>query len=183
MVERQNATAKADRLYVNGYIIKEQRSAEITPLFVLPSIEDVIPRIPGEYSIVLRDSQDKLLARYNFTPSDSHVMDGLTTLYFTELVPFEAGMDRVEIEGPGGVLKSIHPGSSTPTVELLSPNGGETVVGDSVTVSWKANDQDGDTMFNNLQYSPDNGTSWLIVDQNINAASVKVDLIPGSFSL
>ena len=85
-------------------------------------------------------------------------------LAIDELVPFVAGTAQVDILGPNGqVLASVKAGANPPTVKVLSPNGGESLDGDEITVSWEAADADGDPLSFTVQYSPDNGKSWNVV--------------------
>ena len=96
-------------------------------------------------------------------------------LFISELVPYQAGTTRVDIEGLGGtLLTSVSAGAGTPSVNVTSPNGGEVLTG-SFTVSWTASDPDGDPLNFNVQYSPDNGTTWEMVAQNVSKKSVDMD--------
>ena len=65
-------------------------------------------------------------------------------------------------ESPYTLTAVFTPRNESPTVALLSPNGGETFfVGDSVTVSWTASDpEDGTDLAVDLAYSADAGTTW-----------------------
>lgn len=168
--------APADRLFVNGSIDSGTGQADLGPLYLLPGVEDLIPRVPGDYAVVLRGKMGNELARYPFTPSVSYLGNGSEVLFFTELVPYAAGTDRADLEGPGGiVLAFVQAGSAFPTVTLLSPNGGEVFTGTSIPVSWTAGDTDGDPLSFSLQYSPDNGASWMLVASNVTATTVNVD--------
>ena len=82
------------------------------PLFVIPNAGDLKERVPGNYAITLRDGAGTVLARYPFTPEQ---VDGgpalagdpgraVTGLLINELVPYVAGTNRVDIEGPGGAV-------------------------------------------------------------------------------
>jgi hypothetical protein len=93
-----------------------------------------------------------------------------------------AGAVRVEILGPSGLMAAVQSGANPPTVTLLAPNGGETLVGD-VAVSWTASDSDGDPLTFNVQYSPDNGASWELLAHNLTGASITLpaaDFVAGS---
>jgi hypothetical protein len=154
-------------------------------LFIVPDAGDIEPRTPGPYAIVLRNARGEELARYPFTPDQSHsgpvqpssaAQGESDSLSISELVPFVAGATRVDIEGPGGgLLHTVTAGPNTPTVAVVSPNGGETLTGPTVTVSWSANDLDGDPLTFNVQYSNDNGASWKMVAQNVTGNSVVLD--------
>ncbi len=160
--------AAVDRLAVYGSINLESGTVEtLLPLSIWFAAADIEPRLPGPYAIVLRGAGQTELARYPFTPdpasggADPTGDDGPETAGISELVPYVTGTVRVDIEGPGGsLLASVSAGPAAPTVTLLSPNGGETLVSDPITVSWSAADADGDPLTFNLFYSPDGGASW-----------------------
>ena len=64
---------------------------------------------------------------------------------------------------------------TAPTITLLSPNGGETLQGDTLAISWAANDLNDDALTFYLQYSPDNGTTWHGVAENISDNHIDID--------
>jgi hypothetical protein len=163
---------------VTGQINAGTLAVQLDPMFVIPDAGDIEPREPGPYAIVLRGPGGMELARYPFTPDevrdgpalqppDEVVIEDVNLLAITELVPYVGGTTRVDIEGAGGVLASVVAGPAAPTVAVLSPNGGETLDGDTIPVSWSANDPDGDDLFFNVQYSWDNGQNWEMVAQNL----------------
>jgi hypothetical protein len=80
------------------------------------------------------------------------------TFFF--VVPFEADtrdivLYRGDIEF---ARRTVSP--SAPTVQLLTPNGGE-VVNAELYIAWEAQDADWDSTFYTVQYSPDAGASWV----------------------
>ncbi len=181
------AGSTTDRLVVVGTIHPATNTMSLQPLFILPNADEVEPRVPGPYAIVLRTAAGAELARYPFTPSESQgdpaPSQGSesapeTVLFADELVPYVAGTDWVDIEGPGGaVLKTVRAGANPPSVHVLSPNGGEVLSGATVPVLWTASDVDGDPLTFNVQYSRDDGSSWEMVAQNLKGTSVDLDAI------
>lgn len=152
------------------------------PLYVLPNAAEIEPTTPGPYAIVLRNAGGGELARYPFTPAAMHGGPLLQTqsqrdvelLSISELVPYVAGTTRVDIEGPAGVLKTVTAGVAPPTVTLLTPNGGETLTADPVTVAWSAADPDGDPLTFAVQYTADNGATWQMVTQSITETTALI---------
>jgi hypothetical protein len=99
-------------------------------------------------------------------------------LLIDKLVPYVAGATRVEIAGAGGsVLATASAGPASPTVRIISPNGGEILPGDPITVTWTASDADNDPLTFNVQYSPDNGATWEMVAQNVSGNSVVIGAV------
>jgi hypothetical protein len=175
-------TEETDRLMITGYIDPNANEMVLYPMFVLPDAPDLKPLVPGEYTIVLRNSGGQDLARYGFTPDlvETNALDAgevgesQTFLMVTELVPFIPGTYTIEFFGPEGVLATITRGDSVPEVQIVSPNGGEVLFGENITVSWEASEGDAEAMFFNLQYSPDGGRSWKLVAQNLVGSSTVV---------
>jgi hypothetical protein len=179
------ASATTDRLLVVGSIDPATKVVQLQPLFILPNAVEVQMRVPGPYAIVLRNAAGTELARYPFTPSESHTdpsdspeSESKAVLFVDELVPYVADTGRVDIEGSGGtVLTTVSAGANAPSVRVVSPNGGEVLSGATIPVSWTASDIDGDPLAFNVQYTRDGGSSWEMVAQNLKGTSVELDAI------
>lgn len=177
-----DASTATDRLLVSGSIDPATDAVELATLYVVPDAAEIEPSIPGPYAIVLRGAGGVELARYPFTPTEMHGSPPLQPsndrdvdlLSISEFVPYLAGTNRVDIEGPGGLLKTVTAGAALPTVTLLSPNGGGTLTGDPVAVSWQASDPDGDPLNFSVQYTSDDGATWQIVSQDVTESSVLI---------
>ena len=73
-----------------------------------------------------------------------------------------------------------------PTVRLLSPNDGETWAGTGTyTITWTANDLDGDTLHFALAYSTDGGATWIPAGLDLTGTqhALDVSLLPGGTSV
>ncbi len=172
-----------DRLQVVGSIDGDSGEVTLGPLFILPDATELEPRVPGEYAIVLRDEAGAELARYAFTPSEVIQDDAplaadrppRTLLFFSELAPYVDGTARVDIEGPSGLLATVTAGMTPPAVEILSPNGGEDMEADAVVVDWQAEDADGDSITFDVEFTTDDGETWMVVAQSITETSIAID--------
>jgi len=161
---------------VIGKIDTATGTAELEPLFVLPDVVATEPRVPGDYSIILRTAAGGELARYTFAPATMEPGPSLpdnpgdsvpSFLLISEMVPYMSGADQVVIQGPFGTLAQVSAGSRSPLVTVQSPNGGETLSGDSVTVRWAASDADGDSLAFSVEFSPDDGATWELVAHGV----------------
>jgi len=96
-------------------------------------------------------------------------------LFVSELPPYVHGTGQVDLEDPSGLLTSVSAGLSAPDITLVWPNGGELLDGGTVNVWWSASDPDGDALTFNVQYSPNGGTTWEMLAQNLTGNSVEID--------
>jgi len=176
---------RQDRLQVSGLIAPTGEEAVLNPLFVLSDVADVIERVPGDYTILLRDDEGQELARYPFTPRSDHLgppPPGATdfgpqpdSLTIGELVPYVAGTARVEILGSNGAVIGIRQsGVTTPSVSILAPAPNATLNGEAVDVVWSAADPDGDALTYAVLYSADGGANWRMVAPRVVADSLPV---------
>jgi hypothetical protein len=178
----RGGSERVDRLLVVGAIDVDAGEVRLQPLLLLPDAEEVKPRVPGPYAIVLRNDAGDELARYAFTPEEAIVdpapgetpQEEPQLLLIQEIVPYVDGTTRVDIEGPG-LLHSVTAGANPPAVTLVAPNGGEVLDQPTVTVSWTASDPDGDPLTFAVQYSNDDGATWELIAQNLTGASVEID--------
>jgi uncharacterized repeat protein (TIGR01451 family) len=71
---------------------------------------------------------------------------------------------------------------NAPQVRVIAPNGGENLVVGPVTIRWTGSDADGDLLLYLVQYSPDNGASWmtLAVDWPRQTYAADFASLPGS---
>lgn len=174
--------AAGNYLLVVGYVDVISSTAELEPLFVLPDPIDVEASVPGDYDIVLRSGSGSELARYAFTPEPMDPGPDVpgepgsapAELLISEMVPYVSGTDQVAIEGPAGVLAQVSAGASAPAVTVLSPNGGETLSGDVVDVSWTASDADADDLSFSIEFSPDSGATWELVVHGVSGSSYAI---------
>jgi len=133
------------------------------------------------FTIVQLDNAAKELSSHGIllVPTD----DGDEKLQpFLELVPLTEGVTSIQIRRATEVFAEKTASPHPPTVELLAPNQGGTLVAGSM-VQWKASDLDGDELMFNVFYSPDDGQTWRLVEMNLTGDSFELstlDNLPGS---
>jgi hypothetical protein len=140
---------------------------------------DLLDGGPG-HELALYDTSGTLLYTQTFTAGvafDGEHHDA----FFGLVAPWIEGTDRIEVAVNGGLTLSRTVSSNAPTVQLLSPAGGESYT-DTVPISWSAEDLDGDPLTFLVQYSADNGATWQVVDSEVSTTSVTLEtsLLPGS---
>jgi endonuclease/exonuclease/phosphatase family metal-dependent hydrolase len=72
----------------------------------------------------------------------------------------------IGIEQSEGTFTINNPGNAAPEVALISPQGGITIK-DAYLIRWNAVDADGDSLSISLDYSFDDGSSWIILQQGM----------------
>ncbi|MFN8442826.1 MAG: hypothetical protein U0175_18765 [Caldilineaceae bacterium] len=141
------------------------------------------------FHLRLLDGNNQLLSDQPVTPSDNDNHGGpVTAKLFALTFAAPAGkVARLELRNGDNLLAATSPGGALPTVAIFKPAGGETIT-DTLSASWQADDADsGDTLISTVQYSPDNGQTWvaLLINypvQHGQGNSVKIDpaSLPGS---
>src|SRR5207244_2586581 len=93
-------------------------------------------------------------------------------------------IQRVVILHAGVPIVSRSASAHLPTVQVLSPNGGEIFRAGPMTISWAGADLDAETLFYLVQYTPNDGHSWttLAVDWARTSLTVDSETLPGGSS-
>jgi cell division septation protein DedD len=167
----------------------------LTSLFTnrLPNLDLTPESLASPYWLVFGTGASTELLTYHFAvtstapPPQGYDSYPVSLPTFFVVAPYPAGTTWVELRrqtasGPA-VLARLSQSAHAPTVQLLSPLGGESYpAAGTVTVRWTASDPDGDALRYGLDYSPDGGASWQAVAAGIGSTSFNWDLstVPGS---
>jgi hypothetical protein len=187
------AWAQADEyLFAVGTITPTDQTAELrafyrisepNPDFVARSLQQ--EQDDGIYSLVLEDASGTSLYTHTFTTSVSSGMGGTVRFEaFAEVFPYHPQTARIVLRQGETELASRSVSAHAPTVTVLSPNGGE-IFTDTMPISWTGSDADGDDLLYTVQYSRDDGETWLSVAVDWAATSLTVNVedlstFPGS---
>ncbi|HEY3269128.1 MAG TPA: hypothetical protein VGM37_19630 [Armatimonadota bacterium] len=181
---RAKRVVVADALLVSAKMNLTQETAQLRPFWRLPNLDATERPAVSHYSIQLRGAADQTLATYLFAPKvDSEAVAGEDfKASMSEVVPWVAGTRRIVIMRDAIEMASRTVTPNAPTVQMLSPNGGENLTGASAVVSWQGNDADGQPLTYALHYSRNNGHTWQVVDTGLTttSATVNLDHLPGS---
>jgi hypothetical protein len=135
------------------------------------------------YSLTLEDQSGQILYTHPFTPSGGYMGITSTLLFFGEVFPYDPATARIALWHDGAELASRAVSANVPTVTILSPSGGESFT-DTLPISWQGVDADvGDQLLYTIQYSPDDGNSWLMLASDWLTPSLTVEdvtWLPGS---
>ncbi len=93
---------------------------------------------------------------------------------FVLAMPYVAEAVRVALLHNNSEIAVRSASPNAPTVKVLEPNGGESYAG-PFTIRWEAKDLDGDPLSFLVQYSPDNGATWRVVETATVSNTLELD--------
>ena len=138
----------------------------------------------GDYKMSLQTNNGTELAAYPFDPvnlnisGDSDASEASESVY-SLILPRPDNMKRIVLyDKAGNKLDERIASANAPTVSITAPNGGETIQNDAdkLTVTWEANDADGDTLSYAIEYSLDGGTNWQTLVSGYDQKSIEIDV-------
>ena len=172
-----------DYLVFTGEIDWQNDVATLKPFFRLSTSSAPPPEPPGDFVLRLLNGSGGLIQDISFQPLHGHARGPVRFegAFFIP-VPANPAIRRAVVLRNGVELASRSASANAPAVLVLSPNGGENLTGDPITITWAANDADGDPLTFDVEYSRDGGAAWtaLVVDWNLLAYSVARSALAGS---
>jgi len=169
-------------ILINGILCRNNTAtANESWYYLREGIADLSSEASGNYSVVLLDNQQKMIGRFYFNASFTYLIDemGNLTTVETDTIPFIFNIPYInctaviEIRNATDyILVSRIATSNAPTVNVISPNGGETLTaGINYTISWSGSDLDGDGLAYPLAYSEDGGENLVPLAIDLNQTS------------
>ncbi len=146
---------------------------------------------PGEYVLQLLDASSNVVEEVTFQPNENmgdpfEESDVSATFprIGTFFIPVSADPDitALSILHEGSQIAYLSASPNPPTVEVLYPNGGETLEDATVLMGWTGNDPDGDALTYTLRYSSDGGATWetLAVDWPEESYEIERSFLTGT---
>ena len=176
-----NLRAAEDAVFVTGVITASTQLADLNNAWRMPKtemtanvlrkwqdfavttqrVQRTTTQNEAQYQLRLLDATNATLGEYFVTATSGTHGIVADTLSFAASFPAPAGqVARLELRDGDKLLGSLNAGGALPTVNIISPAGGE-AVDDALTLSWRASDADPtDRLLFSVQYSPDNGQHW-----------------------
>jgi hypothetical protein len=100
-------------------------------------------------------------------PPDSYLTSSL--VYFHVVAPFPPETGWVELRFNEQLLGRVERSPNPPSVQLLTPNGGNSFGAyDETLIEWFSDDTDGDYVLHTVYYSPDGGERWIVLATGIS---------------
>jgi hypothetical protein len=160
-------------------------SAQIlwTQDFSLPDERSRYRLILGHRRTVLHEHRIALAKNYPIDSGDGSELYPLDRFDVTVPLPTRETFSWYEVRFDETILLRGEKTAYTPTVRIISPNGGEQFSSNQeVRITWQAEDEDGDLLNYSVFYSPDNGQRWHVIATGLTVAEVvwRTNTAPGS---
>lgn len=160
----QEPPKATEALVVAGTIAPDGQSGAITTAVHAPTSVPAQSFVPSGDTCLETFGSDPAVMCFN------SVVPGLVSGAFARVIPFTPGTTQLKLKYRGKELASIQAGTP-PTVAFTSPAAGETWTGRQ-TIRWTAT---GNSPSFTVQYSPDDGASWLPVAPATTATQLAID--------
>lgn len=106
--------------------------------------------------------------RFSFQPTEYLASEESEPQLGTFFIPVlaDSSIKGVNVLLNGKLLASTSASANPPTVQVVFPNGGESLAGNRATLEWIGNDPDGNSLTYLVEYSRDGGVTWetLVID-------------------
>ena len=176
----ENQSAAADYLYVGGYI-RSDNTVELVPFQIVNSNKNLTtPSTGNQYSIALQ-GESSVLAGYAFNKTgDVHPGESEPPTFFSAYLPWSDEAKSIQLYYGDNLLAERQVSAHAPKVRVLTTGGG-TFKGKQL-IEWKASDADGDTLWYSVQYSADNGATWMPLTVHLTQKKFTVNFgqVPGA---
>lgn len=150
-------------LVVRGILNLATTTVEWEPFSTITT--DRTPPVPppGDYTLLLLDADGAVVTQVAFEP-DVTAGDGgeddEPVAFFLIPVEYDPAIVEARVVFDDAVIGTRTASANAPDVEVVFPNGGESLSGDAVTIRWSSTDADGDALTHLVQFSPDGGETW-----------------------
>jgi hypothetical protein len=168
------APRQGNFLFVGGGINPQKGVAALTHVKAMTETLETPPLVPGPYSLRLVDGAGQTLADYPFTPAEEQEGDLLLVNQLVDAVAGATGLQLVRL-ADDAVLAEQPISAHAPTVSAVTLEGAPTPVTGTVSLSWQAQDPDGDPLQFDLLYSADGGADFHVVQSGLAGTGTTVD--------
>ena len=181
-----NSAADNDTLAlsISGYIDLSNLSVNLNPFIISKSSQFTNQSNDSPFRIELLGDNGDILSVFPFSPKLSTALldTNNTSALISEAIPYINGTKKIVLLKDDLELGSRYVSKYVPEVNIISPKGGE-FFNKSMTINWRAQDQDGDDLAYFLFYSNDEGRSWQSIASNLHNTTrlnIDVETLPGN---
>ncbi len=169
----QATTVTTEVIYLSG-TVGASGGGSLNSLIIQPGTMNE-PAIAGQFLLRQLACDDITLSEIGFAGFFEDVEGGaLEEMYFSFRLPKAGAVCSVQLLDGEQLLAERRISANPPTVDITAPAGGTHWDGMS-TISWTANDDDGDSMQYMVFYSPDGGLTWVYLAGPISDTQLQVD--------
>ncbi len=175
-----SASTSTDGYIMLTGLVSDTGSGELLEAYHLPTYNILTVSSSGTHALRFLDVAGNVLQEYAFTPE----FNEFATVPFFANVAYPVGTATIQLAKESEVYDTLVVSPHTPTISLLSPNGGEAWNTQPVTITWGASDEDNDPLTYAILYSKDGGQTWLALDSGLKETTYTLDptLIAGTDS-
>jgi hypothetical protein len=176
------STAITQVYYISGSL-NLSGTGSLDPVITQPGIIST-PVVTGAYTLEVENASQETLFSTSFTAvftdAEGVPFDDVT---FDYQLPVQVGATRILLKHNDQVLDEIYASAHPPMLQVTAPGDGDVWSGGG-TISWTADDVDGDPLEFTILYTPDEGANWFPVATTVTDTTYYVDegLLPGSTS-
>jgi len=163
-------------------VIESNGDVSLAPWYSYEDTDVFTDTIGSPYTLVAVDASGATLASQaldvNFNVFD--MAEPITQTLFETVIPYPDNTAAFQVISGTQVIQEREISANAPTVEVTAPTAGDVVSGE-VTIKWEASDADGDTLYFDVDYSPD-GEEWISLASGITDSEWTEDFseLPGS---
>ena len=178
-------------LSIRGIVNLSDLTIILKPSMILPS--SILTTLPAHspFAVDLLDKKGRVLAHYptDMIISKANVEEWKNVAYLSEAVPYHPCTAKIVIEKGDKELASQVVSPNAPEIKFIKvddSNGNPRLIfprTSNITVEWKAQDLDRDTLSYELLYSNDEGKTWPVTiadDIKENSLTLNANSLPGN---
>jgi hypothetical protein len=175
--------AAADTLLVTGFLSNTTPAAgSLGPLYRFTTVPTYTLPVGPQYCVNLKNGTT-LLSQYCFNQNfEGDSGTPANAMPFGMVVPYPAGLNRVELVKGYNILSTRVASSSPPSVTVTYPNAAMLTLSGAQTIGWSGTDSNGDSLAYNILYSRDNGATWMGVGSKVTGSTYNLNFsgLPGT---
>lgn len=163
-----------DVVWVRGTLDPDAGTGTIDDVLGLALVPAPPAPPPGDWALVI-SAPFRTPVRVPFEPTTVVSDSDLETVYNVG-IPWVSRASLIQLEYDGEVVASRSASTFAPAPEVVFPNGGERLSGETATLRWNAPDADGDPVKSTVQLSRDGGTTWRTLATGLSGTELTVSL-------
>ncbi|HEX9736766.1 MAG TPA: IPTL-CTERM sorting domain-containing protein [Thermoanaerobaculia bacterium] len=174
----QRVLTATETLLIGAVVNLTAGTAFFSPFYHDPTPGTVAPAPAGEFELRLLAGSTLLAAHPVVVEPVSTEAGGDLLAPLAAIVPYAAGVTRIELRQDDALLAARDVSAHAPTLDLEPP----AIDGDTARFDWQAGDEDGDELAFMVHFSADDGATWTTLGIDLATRRFALDLaaLPGT---